>query len=345
MESNYTLEEFKAEIVRREHSKYDFVAPTPQMSMLDDDNTIDLGAKGQYDAQSNFHSQVANHLKIPKKYYDNMAAIPGLRSHNVNQWLHHNPEERMIRTLDGHARAFLSAKFRPLDNAFTLKAVNPVFDDFQGLQVKSQALTDNRMYLQVVFPSLEADIGVGDTVQQGIIITNSEVGRGALDVSSLIWRLQCLNGMVGQSILSKRHVGSRIDFNTEDVNVYQHDTIEAELESYRLRVRDVVRHALTESVFAERIDEIRRANEDDIPTKKVKRTIENVTKKLAFSEDDIDGIFANISKEGNHTRWGLANAITALAHDTENPDKGYDYERAGNTIITLSPNEWSQMVA
>jgi len=343
MESNYTLDDFKAEVIRRENTKEDFVAPTLQVSMLDDGETIRLNGSGEFLAQPNFHSQLANHHGIPKRYYDAMQAIPGLRAENVNAWLHHEPQDRMVRTLDGNARAYLSSKFRPLDNAFALKAMSPVFEDFKDLEVKSHSLTDLRLYMQIVFPKLEADIGVGDPVQQGITITNSEVGRGALDVSSLIWRLQCLNGMIGQSILSRRHVGSRIDFNT-DVNIYQHDTIQAELESYKLRIRDVVRHALQESVFMETIEKLRSANEDEFSKRKARKTIENVTKKLELTEDDIDGIFGNLAKEGNYSRYGLANAITFQAHDAE-PDKAFDYEKMGNKIIELSDTEWRQIVA
>lgn len=345
MRSNMTMDEFKAEVKRREEAKADYIAPSAQIRMLDDGQRIELGDHGVFDLQNNFHSQVANHLHIPKRYYDAMDAIPSLRAANVNAWLTKNgEEERMVRTLDDNARAFLSSRFRPFDNFFSLKAMSPVFDEFKGLEIKANSLTDNRMYLEIVFPSLNAEVVPGDTVQQGIIVTNSEVGRGALDVSSLIWRLVCSNGMIGQSILSRKHVGRRIDFESDDVNIYQHDTIEAELESYRLRIRDVVRHALQESVFAERIEKLREATTDEVPKKKVKKVIENVTKKLAIKDEEIDNIFANVASEGDYSRYGLANAVTALAHENE-PDAAFDYERAGNTIIELSPAEWKVLAA
>jgi len=344
MKSNMTMDEFKQEVRRREEAKADFIAPSSHIKMLDDGEHIELGDQ-IYDLQSNFHSQVSNHLHIPKRYYDAMQEIPSLRAANVNAWLTKNGnEERMVRTLDNNARAFLSSRFRPFDNLFALKAMSPVFDEFKGLEVKANSLTDNRMYLEIVFPSLSAEVVPGDTVNQGIIVTNSEVGRGALDVSSLIWRLVCSNGMIGQSILSRKHVGRRIDFETEDVNIYQHDTIEAELESYRLRIRDVVRHALQESVFSERIEKLREAVTDEIPKKTVKKTIENVTKKLSIKEDEIDNIFANIASEGDYSRYGLANAVTALAHES-NADDAFEYERAGNTIIELNPTEWKVLAA
>lgn len=340
MESNYTFEEFKKELLRRENAKKDLVAPTNKITMLNDGTTIELGDDGQYTTQENFHSQLANHLGIPKRYYDEMAAIPSLRADNVNAWLRHSPEERMIRTMDGKARAYLSSKFRPFDNAFAIKAMTPVFETFpNNVEIKASSLTDIRMYLQVVIPTLKAEVTVGDTVQYGIVITNSEVGRGALDISSLIWRLKCSNGMIGESILNRRHIGAKINFETEDVNIYKHDTIEAELESYRLRVRDVIAHALSESEFEYKIKLLQAANTDEVPKKKAKDTIVNVTKKFNMNEQDIDNIFANLASENNYSRYGLANAVTALSHESD-PDKAYDYEIIGNKIITLSPKDW-----
>jgi hypothetical protein len=346
MESNYTFEDFKKEVIRRENAKKDLVAPTNRITMLNDGTTIELENEGQYTAQENFHGQLANHLGIPKRYYDEMSAIPSLRAENVNAWLGHLPngskkhEERMIRTMDGKARAFMSAKFRPFDNAFAIQAMSPVFETFPGnVEIKASSLTDLRMYLQIVVPTLKADVVPGDTVQYGIVITNSEVGRGALDISSLIWRLKCTNGMIGESILNRRHVGSKINFETEDVNIYQHDTIKAELESYRLRVRDVIQHALSESEFEYKVKLLQAANTDEMPKKKAKDVIVNVTKKFNMNEEDIDSIFANLASENNYSRYGLANAVTALAHESD-PDKAYDYEITGNKIITLSPKDW-----
>ena len=55
------------------------------------------------------HRQIAARLEIPAKYYDRMRTeAPQMLAKNVNHWLHAQPETRMIRTLDGNVRAFLS---------------------------------------------------------------------------------------------------------------------------------------------------------------------------------------------------------------------------------------------
>jgi hypothetical protein len=70
------------------------------------------------------HGQLSDKLGIPKKYYDRMQAeAPALLAENINNWLgaavdtKGRPEQRMVRTLDGTARAFLSKSYNRLDNA------------------------------------------------------------------------------------------------------------------------------------------------------------------------------------------------------------------------------------
>lgn len=59
------------------------------------------------------HGQIAQRLDIPAKYYNRMRSeAPALLAANVNNWFQEQPERRMIRTLDGKARAFLSDRYR-----------------------------------------------------------------------------------------------------------------------------------------------------------------------------------------------------------------------------------------
>ena len=73
------------------------------------------------------HRQIADRLNIPYKYYERMRLdYPALLDKNVNGWLLKNPERRMLRTLDGKLRAFLSDRYRRLDNLELVDHVLPV---------------------------------------------------------------------------------------------------------------------------------------------------------------------------------------------------------------------------
>jgi hypothetical protein len=55
------------------------------------------------------HGQIASHLDIPKRYYDTMLKEnPDLLSLTVNTLFRRKPAPRLVRTLDGRARAFSS---------------------------------------------------------------------------------------------------------------------------------------------------------------------------------------------------------------------------------------------
>jgi hypothetical protein len=336
-----SLMELAQIIEHQETVKQDYLVNTVALEMKQDNQLVFQDK--EYQINDIAHQQIADRLKIPKRYYDKMSTISGLRTHNVNAWFLNNPEKRLVRTLEGKARAFLSDRFRPIDNFFILSSFLPVLAEQQNLKVQSQTLTDKKMYLQLTFPSLQKEILKGDVVQAGIILTNSEVGHGAVDVKSFLWRLVCSNGMIGKSLLHKYHVGRKIGNDIEDYNIFKNDTIEAELKSFQLRLRDIIAHALSETGFEKTINKIRKTTKDKIlnPVK----TVENVTKTYSFNENEKNKMFVNLTNSGDMNRWNLANSITALAHDIENPDRQYEVEKIGNEIIELKPAQWEVLTA
>ena len=99
----------------------------------------------------------------------------------------------MVRTLEGKARAFLSDRYRILDHYEILEAVLPVVGEMgEGVNIVSTEITDNRIYLKVINKRLELEVQKGDAVQAGFMISNSEIGMGAVKVEPLIYRLVCL---------------------------------------------------------------------------------------------------------------------------------------------------------
>jgi hypothetical protein len=161
----------------------------------------------------------------------------------------------------------------------------------------------------------------------------------------MIWRLACGNGAIMESLLRKYHVGKRIDTEKdESYDLYKDDTIKAEIESYRLRMRDVIDFALTEASFAKQVDKMRAAVEDKI-TGPVTATVENVTKYFNLPETAKDKMIENIIREDNVNRYGVFNSITALAKEIENPDKAYEMEKTGAKVLDLTEKEWREIAA
>lgn len=335
-----TFTEFAQEIDRREQAKKDLIVPSKKMEMtIDGDLLISTEKFGINDVA---HGQFAEKLGIPKRYYDVMPAIPGLRETNVNAWMHNSDKNYMVRTLDGNARALLSDRYKPMDNYTILQSFLPVLNEVDQFQVQSENLSDTKMYLQIIFPRMEAEITPGDVVKWGITLTNSEVGRGAVDVSTLVYRLICSNGMVGSSVLRKNHVGSRIGLVESDYDLYKDDTIQADMHAFQLKLRDILKDATSEISFQKQIEKFKVAAGDIIT--KPETVVKNVTKHFNMNESLSELILGNMVQDGNLNRWSLANGITALAHDMD-ADKAYEVERIGNQVIELNPSEWEIMSA
>src|SRR6185369_9125843 len=107
-----------------------------------------------------------------------------------------------VRTFDNQVRAFLSDSYRPLDNFDLAEAVLPKLAGL-GCRVESCEVTESRFYLKAVTERISGEVKKGDVVQAGLVVSNSEVGQGALRIEELDFRLVCLNGMISGTAVRK----------------------------------------------------------------------------------------------------------------------------------------------
>ena len=195
MKTGLTLEQLAAEITRQQSAKEDYVVNTgnlrlesygPDLTLrvLDSDGADRIEPLEIGDIA---HRQIGTHLSIPAKYYERMRSEDaGLLAHNVNTWLERTPAQRMIRVLDGKARAYLSNRYLRMDNYSIASAVLPILAEIPDVRIESCQITDSRMYIKAVNPRLQEDVTPGDTVQAGVVISNSEVGLGSVNMD-YIW--------------------------------------------------------------------------------------------------------------------------------------------------------------
>lgn len=126
MKAGKSLIELATEVQRQASQKRDFVVPAKSIVMRDDkrfeiaQSSDFTGLNEGLDFNDYAHGQVADYLKIPRKYYDKMLQdqkAGSLLQNNVNHWFgQSNGNKRMIRVLDNRGRAFLSSRYRILDN-------------------------------------------------------------------------------------------------------------------------------------------------------------------------------------------------------------------------------------
>ena len=341
------LVELAQAIVRRADTKKDFVADTSDLVFEND--ALRVGDVGAYPLTDHAHGQMADRLGIPKKYYDRMRAeAPALLAGNVNHWFRETPERRLVRTLDGKARAFLSDRYHRIDHEQIADAVLPVLLEAGGHgAVISCCVTDAKLYIQALFPRLEGDVKRGDPVQGGVIVSNGEIGHGALDIRPMIYRLVCTNGMIAGHIaedarLRRNHVGRRVEMG-EDYSVYSDETLKADDRALALKIRDSIRALAQPALFNRILAELRDATQQPIGNPIA--AVTELGKSYPIAQGEQDSILMNLIGGADYSKWGMVNAITELANAHPSYDRAVELQTLGGRVLDLKPTEWRRIAA
>jgi hypothetical protein len=289
------------------------------------------------------HDQLGTFLDIPGKFYDRLhTQFPSLLDHNVNTLLQAADAKRMVRTLDGRARAFLSDRYRRMDNFQLLAAIVPTFADRQDLKYASCEVTERRLYVKVTTESLEAEVKKGDVVRMGLCIRNSEVGLGRLSVDPFLERLICTNGAtIAEYGMKRNHSGKRLGDEYESAEeLFSDEALAADDKAFFLKVRDLVKATLTDEVFKRIIDDARKAAGEKI-TGDVPAVVEELADRFTLRDAERAAVLRNLIDGGDLTRWGALNAVTRVANDLSDYDRSSDLETIGGRILNMPPSEWS----
>ncbi len=338
MKTGRDLREVLLELQRQQEAKKDYVSPAGALALREDGRTLAMGEK-EFATTDLFHRQIGSALSIPAKYYDLMQREkPALLASNVNSWLETKDQSYMIRSLDGSARAFLSDRYRRIDNLEVASAVLPLF---AGMQVMSCEVTAQRLFIKVVDTRREA-VCVGDAVQFGVVVSNSEVGLGAVSVQPLVYTLRCTNGLIVNSLGERKtHVG-RAAKGLEDFAVYTEETQEAEDKAFLLKLRDIATAAFDEAKQGMIINRLETAAGAKI-TGRVQSVIELTGKEYGLSAPEQDGVLRYLIEGGDLSLYGLSNAVTRYSQDVESYDRATALEGIGWDVATMEAGKWREI--
>lgn len=339
------LQELARKIESNRETKRDYVADTRSVEMgLDADRKPILQIPNAPRALSILplaHDQIGTRTNIPAKYYDRMLAdAPDLLTTNVNRWFQQNPERRMFRTIGSNNRAVLSNRYQRIEHEQIAEAALPVLADLPNVQITSAEITDRRLYIHFVVPTIQGEVKVGDVVQAGGIISNSEVGLGSVSVSGLIWRLICLNGAKTGDTFRKNHVGRQVE---EGELEWSEDTVRADDKAILLKVRDMVRSVVDQTKFQAQLQKMQGLTEGKITGNPV-QAIEVLAAKVNANETEKSSMLRRLIEGGDLSAWGMVNAVTGLAHDATNYDRAVELESMGGSLIDLPPSQWREVL-
>ncbi len=342
MKTGKSIVELAIELERQSKAKADYIADTRVLAMTDAaELAINNDSHEELTITDHAHTQIAARLDIPAKYYNRMRIeAPHLLAANVNEWFQSKPERRMVRTLDGLVRAFLSDRYRRLDNFDLAEAALPILSEMgQSIEIVSSELTGSRMYIKAINRRLKMEVKKGDVVQAGVCITNSEVGLGSLKVEPLIYRLICLNGVIAQDFATKKYHVGRVADEGEAYELYSDETLKADDKAFYLKVQDTVRAAVDVAKFGQIVNRMQAATEQKIEGNPV-AAVSVLSEKFGYSSEENSSILTHLIQGGDLTAYGLMNAVTRTSQDLNNYDRATDFERDGSKILSLPAATW-----
>ena len=347
MKAGKSLVELAKEIERQKNVKEDYLADTRQMTMSHGITGLGLALPDRepFTIGEIAHDQIGAKLGIPAKFYDRCRADhPDLLVHNVNALFQREPTRQMIRTLDGSARAFLSDRYRPIDNDEIAEAILPIIGGWMqdGATVESAEITERRMYIKVVNPRIQTEVVPGDVVQSGIVISNSETGMGSVSVMPMVFRLVCSNGMIRADAGQRKiHVGRANEADSNFV-LYRDETVAADDKAFIMKLQDVVRSTADAAHFNSIVEAMRGAREAKI-TSDVPAVVQLVAKAHGLTEGEGKGVLDHLIRGEELSLYGLANAVTRHAHDVETYDRSTELEIIGFNVLSMGRSAWHRI--
>lgn len=301
--------------------------------------------------------------KVPTKFARAMAEQrPQLAADMLTGLMAETGNRNLVRCLDGEVRAFLSDRYRVMDNydlAFaSLNAVKEsggdviecnLTDRHLRLKFVSRDVWDvidqvrhgdskdwyagglgNQQHLSRVAARTKGDLPGGPgTVYPLVTVSNSETGHGGMNVRIGIMAGICFNLATVENVVTQVHLGQKLD-----TGIFTEETIAADSQTIMLKDRDAIHAAFVPEKFKALVARVREAASEEVGAPS--NAVDNVIEHYNLAEGDRDAILSHFLRDYDTTRYGLAQAVARTAQDTPDADKAQELEDAAGKIMVAS---------
>ncbi len=279
--------------------------------------------------------QLYGKLGLPAQYFKKVRnEAPDLFMGHFNHWAAKSNGATRIRTRinpgshDGIIRGVVSDKYSILDNDNVMDALEGILKGRENdFQIETFFMDDKRMHLRLTYLDLARPLGKlpdgsPDHMRIGADIINSEVGASSFNLTKMIWRLICENGLRG--------------WDKEDSFVQRHIHLRP------VEFRGRVAHAMVNQLHAGRefLEELQKTQEQQIENPFA------VIGKLA-EEGGFSRTFTDTAKqefEGDNTAYGVINSFTRAARELPN-ERRLEAEKFAGKLTRFKPSKWEKLDA
>lgn len=172
-----------------------------------------------------------------------------------------------------------------------------------------------------------------DWIVPGVIVKNSEVGRGGLSIEPFMYQTYCTNTAIFGKAFGRIHRSGELDdMLTDDTRRKQRDAIFGE-------IRDVINATFDPVQFRAHVDKFLGLQERELehPADAVQQL-----KKVdpSFTEAEQQAILNAMMTQGlGTTAYALVNAVTLYAHQQPDADRRAELEGIGGKMVEHWPRE------
>jgi hypothetical protein len=289
-----------------------------------------------------------------------------LLSGNVNHWLgRESTKKRLLRTVDGQVRAFLSGRYRPISH---LDLVTTVAQTVSGMaKVEGQNWAEGARCVEWALSPMKLDVlfvnprlGVNlDQLSEGFRVftpeelgpdgfyrgrqepgthwvfpsireRNSETGHGGMSAASGLFEGMCLNGSVRSAQVTQVHLGKELS----DEDVWSPDTLRKMNAVIFAKVRDLTASMFEPKGFVEVCKRFKGLENIEVD---VKEAVASIVELAGLNEDIRDEIFEAYLTTTKHrgNLFDVQRATTATAHAfrESSPEIASALEEMGGKMI------------
>lgn len=248
--------------------------------------------------------QLGSKIGVPARYLEkcvNSGRIE-LAQDNVNSWLNDYDKDLFIREYRGGIRGVLSTKYSVCDTPEILEVLDNSLD-LDEYNIKGSFLTPERFHLRIAQKQrMKVE---GEDIFAGLTIDSSDVGRSTLNVSFLVYKQVCTNGLIlskGRTqLFSQKHIGiTAEEFRSgfeSSLDIIPEIVAGVEKQIERTRLGD------TYNFFAHTNDEL-------------EELVKQIRLGTQLSETNANKVIEIMkSKKYDLNRWGYINALTEVAQE------------------------------
>ena len=352
MKTGQTVEGLSKTILDQIESKADYLVPSNKLK-FNANGVRSLGWHGSegsmdghgmerdYPLGDIAEGQLREWCGIPNVYWKKLQGSEDSKSlmvANVQHWLDFNPpRRRMIRTLDGKARAFLSDRYRRLDNADVADVVLGALQQLPDVKVESCQITESNLYLKCRHTGIEGEVYKGRTINPMVIIRNSEVGQGAFSVAPGWFDQWCKNGAFHFHETERQaHLQGSRDAHLD--GLLSQEAKNADDHAILLKMRDVTLGAFSQEAFEKRLVQLREGRTREV--EELNGAVEKLASTFSLTDGEKHSVLKRFARDADISQYGLGAAVTREAEEVQSYDRATELEGIGGAVQLLSARDF-----